>query len=101
MWFSKKDDGTQGDTPAMPQEEGTNPLLATDASSDAPAPDDTEITPTVLFSDKLPEELEEEIAVEQANLRRIREETHEMVTEEHPEIERIDTVDKAHERGEI
>lgn len=74
------------------------------ASREAFSLDEAGVSPTddpIPFSDKDPEAREEETFVAQANTRKIREETHALVSAEHPEIEREDTVDKAHERGEL
>lgn len=56
---------------------------------------------TEQFTDKTLEERERETRDLQATYTHLREATSKLLHEEHPEVERTDTVEKAHERGEI
>jgi hypothetical protein len=87
----KKDDAKQQDTDALAS--AAAGLAASGPAAPAAAP--------VQFSDKSPEERERETVDLQAQYTHLREETSELISEPHPEIEREDTVMKAHERGEL
>ena len=100
MFGIKKHDDQQAPVVATPLE----PDATLGGSREAFSLDEAGTPPTddpIPFSDKDPEERLEETLTAQANTRKIREETHTLVSEEHPEVEREDTVDKAHERGEL
>ena len=70
---------------------------ALETSTPPPVPQST----IVQFTDKTIEERERETLDTQAEYTHLRETTSELLREEHPEVIRTDTVEKAHERGEM